>query len=457
MTRTTEAPDSRAPFTTDTVQIEAAIRAARGARDRWAATPAAERGALLGEAADAVRAGADDLAATLEHETGRPLASGRAAVLAGAATLDQYAELGPLHRGRSLQGSPAATDFMIAQPRGVVVALTPWNDPVAIACGLLGAALATGNTVLHKPSERCPRTGIMLGALMAGHFPDAVLQTVSGGGDVGALLASSAQVDVLAHVGSSETGQRIAATAARTGAKVLLENGGNDPLLIDADVDPGWAAEQAALGAFANAGQICTSVERVYVHRAIAADFIDALSARAAEWNTHPQPLVDSRHRAHVHDHVVDAVDHGAQVLVGGAIPDGEGAGYPATVLIDCLPRMRVMREETFGPIAPVRIVPDFDEGLLEAAAGDYGLAATVLTGSMAHAQQAWRTLPVATVKINAVFGGAPGGAAQPRGRSGTGFGYGPELLDEMTTVKVVHLSSAPGRPEEGTERARGQ
>jgi acyl-CoA reductase-like NAD-dependent aldehyde dehydrogenase len=130
--------------------------------------------------------------------------------------------------------------------------------------------------------------------------------------------------------------------------------------------------------------------------------------------------------------------------VTGGVVPDGAGAHYPATVLAGCTPDMRIMREETFGPVAPVRQVESFDRGLVEAARDDYGLAATVLTSSLSHAQRAWRELPVGTVKINAVFGGAPGGAAHPRGASGTGYGYGPELLDEMTQTKVVHLDSAP-------------
>lgn len=452
MTHTAELPSDsqdltggpRVPLTADVTDIEETLRAVRIAQPGWAATPAVERGARLHEAAAGVRARSDELAALLERETGRPSASGRAGVLAGAATLDQYAELGPVHRGRALHGDYGASDFMIPEPRGVVLALTPWNDPVAIACGLLGAALATGNTVLHKPSERCPRTGILLGELIAGCLPDSVLRTLPGGGDVGALLSASAQVDLICHVGSSDTGRRIAAAAARTGAEVLLENGGNDPLVIDGDVDPQWAAEQAAIGAFSNAGQICTSVERIYVPERIAAPFVAALCDRAQQWNTEPQPLVDTRQRAQVHDQVVDAVTRGARALVGGRIPDSERAIYPATVLTECLPDMRVMREETFGPVAPVRVVADFAAGLAEACADDHGLAATVLTGSMAHAQEAWRRLPVGTVKVNAVFGGAPGGAAQPRGRSGNGFGYGPELLDEMTTTKVVHLESPP-------------
>jgi acyl-CoA reductase-like NAD-dependent aldehyde dehydrogenase len=153
--------------------------------------------------------------------------------------------------------------------------------------------------------------------------------------------------------------------------------------------------------------------------------------------------LVDRRHRDHVHAHVREAVAHGAELMTGGVVPDGAGAHYPATVLARCDPKMRIMREETFGPVAPVRVVDTFEQGIAEAASDDYGLAATVLTPSMANAQRAWRELPVGTVKINAVFGGAPGGAAHPRRASGAGFGYGPELLDEMTQTKVVHLRPA--------------
>ncbi len=420
-------------------EIDAALLLANETRAAWARTPAAERGALLHTAAERLRAQADELAAANEAETGRPRDEAREGVLAGAGTLDQYAELGPVHRGRSLLGDPGATDLMVPEPRGVVVALTPWNDPVAVACGLLGAALVTGNTVVHKPSERAPHTGQLLGELLCGVFPGGVVQTLHGDGGVGAILAMRDDVDVLAHVGSTATGRSIAASAAATGAKTLLENGGNDPLVVDADVDPAWAAGQAALGAFANSGQICVAVERIYVHEAIADAFLAAL-VKEAEART-LAPLVDRRHRDHVHSHVADAVERGARVLTGGEVPGGPGAHYPATVLTGCAADLRVMTEETFGPVAPVQVVPGFDEGLAEAAKGDYGLAATVLTASMANAQRAWRELPAGTVKVNNVFGGAPGGAAHPRGRSGNGYGYGPELLDELTQTKLVHVA----------------
>jgi succinate-semialdehyde dehydrogenase / glutarate-semialdehyde dehydrogenase len=425
-------------------QCDSALHKARAATDGWARTPAAERAAALHAAAAAVRAAADELAALNERETGKPLADARGGVDAGVGTLVQYAELGPVHRGRSLHGRWDAADFMVPGPRGVVAVLTPWNDPVAVAAGLLGAALVTGNTVVHKPSERCPHTGRRFAELLAAHLPDGVLEILDGDGEVGAHLAAS-DVDVVAHVGSSATGRAIARAAAATGAKAVLENGGNDPLIVDEGVDPAWAAEQAALGAFANAGQICVSVERIYCHAALADPFLAALTAEAAAWTDRLGPLVDRRQRDHVHGQVAEALVAGAHALTGGDVPDGPGAFYPPTVLIGCTPSMRVMREETFGPVAPVRVVPDFDIALTEAVHGDYGLAATVLTADMAHAQTAWRALPVGTVKVNAVFGGAPGGAAQPRRGSGAGFGYGPELLDEMTTVKLVHLAPPPG------------
>jgi acyl-CoA reductase-like NAD-dependent aldehyde dehydrogenase len=433
----------------DDAQVADAVAAARKAADGWARTAPGERAALVRAAADRVAAAAGSLAELTTREMGKPIADARGGVDAGVGTLRQYAELGPLHRGRSLQGAWEATDLMVHVPRGVVAVITPWNDPVAVPCGLVGAALVTGNTVVLKPSERTPHTGLELARLLAQELPSGVLEVVVGGGGTGAALAGSSDVDVVAHVGSTAAGRSIAAACARTGAKALLENGGNDPLIVDAGVDPGWAAQQAALGAFANAGQICTSVERIYVVEEVAETFTSAL-VEAAEAlvvgagrdpSTSLGPLVDRRMREEVHAAVTEAVDSGARLLTGGAVPDGPGSFYPATVLDGCRAGMSVMDRETFGPVAPVCVVPDFQAGLAAASESDYGLAAVVLTSSMAHAQEAWRSLPVGTVKVNAVFGGAPGGAAHPRGASGSGFGYGPELLDEMTATKVVHLA----------------
>jgi acyl-CoA reductase-like NAD-dependent aldehyde dehydrogenase len=435
-----------------TDEVAAAVERAVAAQRAWARTPAGDRAGLVRDAAGAVRARAEELARLNETETGRPYDDGLGGVLAAAGTLEQYAELGPLHRGRSLLGDWSATDLMVPEPRGTVAVITPWNDPVAVAGGLIGAALVTGNTVVHKPSERCPHLGRAFADLLASFLPDGVLEVVDGAGPTGAALAGHAGIDVIAHVGSIAAGRAILQAAAGTGARVLRENGGNDALVIDADVDPRWAAEQAALGSYANGGQVCVSVERIYCAAPIADEFLAALTEEAGRWVYRPSvpgqkalgPVVDRRHREHVHGHVAAAVADGAHVHAGGVVPDGPGAFYPATVLSGLTPDMTILREETFGPVAGVRVVDDFSQGLAEAIDDPHGLAATVLTGDMGHAQRAWRELPVGTVKINAVFGGAPGGAAEPRGASGGGFGYGPELLDEMTTTKVVHWQPLP-------------
>jgi acyl-CoA reductase-like NAD-dependent aldehyde dehydrogenase len=446
----------------DADEVKQAVARAREAQPGWVRVAPAERGSLLRAAADAVAAVAGRLADLTTAEMGKPIADARGGVDAGVATLRQYAELGPLHRGRSLLGGPGAVDLMAPRPRGVVAAVTPWNDPVAVPCGLLGAALVTGNTAVLKPSERTPVTGAELAAALASALPPDVLQVVVGDGATGAALVAD-DVDLVAHVGSTATGRSIARACAARGAAVLLENGGNDPLVVDVGVDPRWAASQAALGAFANAGQICTSVERVYVVADVADEFLEALVAEAGAWRAGPGrdpatrlgPLVDRRARDAVHAHVASAVSDGARALTGGSVPDGPGAFYPATVLAGCTDAMTVMREETFGPVAPVRVVDSFDEALAAAAGSGYGLAATVLTPSVEHAQRAWHELAVGTLKVNAVFGGAPGGAAEPRGRSGSGFGYGPELLDELTTTSVLHWAPpvAPGAPEPGGPR----
>ena len=425
----------------DAAAADAAVRAARAAQPAWARRPAAERAELLKAAARRAREHAAEIAALQSRENGRALEESRAGVDAGIGAIEQYAELGPLHRGRALNGAWDATDLMVHEPRGVAALLVPWNDPIAIASGQLGACLVTGNTVVLKPSEKTPLSTMRLVEVL--DLPAGVLELLLGDERAGRPLAAHAEVDLVIHTGSIATGRELAALTARDLRKALLELGGKDPLVVDAGVDPAWAAEQAAAGAFANAGQLCTSVERIYVHADVAEPFVAALAERAR--TTTIGPLIDEGQREIVHRHVTEALHAGAVLHAGGAPADRPGFFYPPTVLTGCTPAMAIMREETFGPVAAIRTVGSFDDALREANTTEYGLAATVLTPSMAHAQTAWRELRAGTVKVNAVWGGAPGGAAQPQGSSGTGFGYGPELLDEVTLTKVVHVEPPPG------------
>ncbi len=436
----------------DPADADAGVTAAVKAAGEWARTAPAERAAIVKAAAGRVRARLEELAVLQTREGGKPIDQSRGGVDAGIGAMEQYAELGPLHRGRSLQGGWGSVDLMIPEPRGVAVVLTPWNDPVAISAQLIAANLVAGNAVVFKPSERTPLSGQLLAEIVAEELPPGVLNVVHGDERAGRPLVTHPDVDLVCHVGSVATGREIAKVCAGTGAKALLELGGKDPLIVDADVDASWAAAQAASGAFANAGQICTSVERIYVHESVAPAFVDALVVEAGrlvvghglDMTTTMGPLVDRAQRDVVHAHVAAAMADGARNVAGGEVPEGPGAFYPPTVLTGCTDDMAVMREETFGPVAAIAVVSSYDEALRRANVSRYGLAATVLTADMGHAQRAWRELRAGTVKINAVWGGAPGGAAEPYGASGTGFGYGPELLDEVTRTKVVHLEPPP-------------
>jgi succinate-semialdehyde dehydrogenase/glutarate-semialdehyde dehydrogenase len=428
------------------------VAGARAAWPAWHRTAPAERAALVRAGARRLRHAVDEVALLQTREGGKPLGDSRGGVEAGIGAMEQYAELGPLHRGRSLQGAWGSTDVMVRVSRGVAALCLPWNDPVSIACAQVAANLVVGNTVICKPSEKTPLATAEVIRLLNAVLPEGALQLAVGDGALGAALAGHDGVDVVVHVGSVRTGRSVAAACAARGAKAVLELGGKDPMIVDAGVDPAWAAGQAATGCFANAGQICTSVERLYVHRDVADAFVDELVARAKAMRVGPGtdpstemgPMIDDGQRQVVAAHVRQAVEAGAELRCGGSAVEGPGWYYPPTVLTGVRPGMAVVEEETFGPVAAVQVVDSFGEALMLADGTAYGLAAVVLTPDLGHAQRAIQELSVGTVKVNAAFGGAPGGAATPHGASGDGFGYGPELLDELTRVRVAHVEAPP-------------
>lgn len=438
------------PGTND--EVAAAVAAADDARASWRRTAPAARGALLRDAARAVADAAPWLGTALTAATGRLLASSVESARVAASILEEAATTGLGDAGRALAGAPAALDVVRREPLGVVGVVTPWNDPFPAAAGLIAAALVTGNTVVHKPSERSAVPGWEMARLVAAALPPGVLNVVNGDGQTGVALVADPRVALVAQVGSTATGRRIAAAVGSRGGRVLLENGGKDPLIVDEGVSPEWAADQIAAGAFTNTGQLCTSVERVYVHDSVADAVVAALVARAQAMvvadPSHPDtdlgPMVDAEQIAVVERHVRDAAAAGARVLTGGERLDRPGAWYPPTVVEGCREDMDLFGEETFGPVAAVARVASFDEALTRANSGRYGLAATVLTPDLGHALRAVEELEVGTVKVNAVWGGAPGGSADPRRDSGSGVGYGPDLLSAMTVLKAIHLEPLP-------------
>ena len=389
------------------------------------------------------------------REGGKPLADSLGGVEAGIGAIEQYAELGPLHRGRSLQGGWEAADLMVHEPRGVVALLVPWNDPIAIACGQIAAALVTGNTVVYKPSEKTPLSGARLVELLdlrrraaarAGRRPRRP-----------AARRAPARGPRHPHGLGARRAARCSRPAPTASARRCCELGGKDAMIIDAGVDPEWAAEQAALGAWANAGQVCTSVERIYVHRDVAEPFIDALARRAEaleigdprDPGTEMGPLIDEDQRDWVHNQVEDAVHNGAELRAGGRVPDGPGCFYPPTVLVGPPGDAPVIAQETFGPVAAVRIVDSFDGrargGQPRRVRARRGGPHAVARARAARLARARRRHGQGQRRRSAARRAArPSRAASPATASATG----PSCSTRSRRTKVVHLArrAAGGR-----------
>jgi acyl-CoA reductase-like NAD-dependent aldehyde dehydrogenase len=382
-----------------------AVTAARAAYRGWARTAPEARGSLLKAAARRLREHARELAELQTRETGAPLSGSLGGVERGIAAIEAYVELGPLERAPAPRG-----DLVVREPRGVVAILMPWTDPLAASCSALVAALVTGNAVVLKPSEKAPLAAQrMVDLLEVGD----VVQVLHGDERAARPLSTHPGVDLVIRPGEEAAGSHL--------------------VVIDAGVEPEWAAEQVAASAYAGAGQSCGSVERVHVHRLVADAFLDALVARARALRIGPGlapgtelgPLIDADQRRWVHRQVQDAVHEGAELLAGGEPLYGPGFFYPPTVLAGAPDDALVMCGETRGPVVTVRTVDSFGEGLM---GGERLGIASVLTPLHANAQRAWRELPARTVSVNAVF-------CAPRP------GAEPELLAAVTRTKVVHLA----------------
>ncbi|MGN6722869.1 MAG: aldehyde dehydrogenase family protein [Marmoricola sp.] len=426
---------------------EVSVTVARGreAQRDWAQRSLTERIHIVRAAAVRLVAAAPELAALQEREMGQPTELGIGSILAAAEEWQEMATLATTYPFADVLTEDAEWSVRnLKVPLGVVAVITPWNFPVAVAAGAIGPALLAGNSVVVKPSERAfTSVARMVEAL---DLPDGVLSVVLGDAETGADLVADPRVALVLHTGSVTAGRRIASAAGARGARVGLELGGKDPVVIDADVPPEWAAKVVANGAFLNTGQLCISMERIYVHRAVAQVFIDALVDEARSATAGLGSMVDDAQREIVHRHVESATRSGARVLTGGEIPAGPGCYYPATVLVDVAEDMPVMSEETFGPIAPVRIVDSFSEGVALAAASEYGLTATLLTGTPAHAALADR-LPAAIVWVNEWQGGAPGMVFEPAGSSGLSKLGAHASFDRVTRAMAVAATRPPWIP----------
>jgi len=394
--------------------VAAVVQRARSAQRAWAARTPRQRSQVMVRAARVLFDRMDEVAARISAEQGKPrlealvhdVSTGIEHALWCASDVPRL--LRP-ERVRSPQLTYRAKQHVVHyEPLGVVGIISPWNFPFGIPFSEVAIALACGNAVVLKPSELTPLAAEEIAGIFhdAG-LPDGVLQVIHGDGRVGGALVA-AGVDKIFFTGSVATGRTVMRAAADTLTPVVLELGGKDPMIVLEDADVDLAARGAVWGAFANAGQVCASVERAYVHESVAAEFVDKVVRQAESLRTghHDEPgvdlgpLVSARQYETVKTLVDDAVANGARILTGGPDPRG-GSFYRPTVLVDVSPEMRIMREEIFGPVLPVVTIRDEDEAVNAANDSEFGLSASVWTRSRRRALRLAERLQAGSVWVN--------------------------------------------------------
>ncbi|MBZ5530678.1 MAG: aldehyde dehydrogenase family protein [Acidobacteriia bacterium] len=443
-------------------EIAAAVDRARAAQARWATTPVRERLQIVRRFQQLLCDQKDAVTAVITREAGKPLAEALATeilvVLDGAQyLLDNAADfLRPEHVPHANLAMKLKRGTLLREPYGVIGIISPWNYPFSLPSVQTLTALVTGNAVVLKPSEFTPFSSLELQRLLreAGLDRD-LLQVVTGEGPAGSALLQS-KIDKMVFTGSVATGKKVAQAAAARLLPVVLELGGKDPMIVLDDADVDVASSAAVWGAFMNAGQTCLSVERCYVHESIYEPFLKSCAEKAGKLrpgagtdpNSDIGPLIHERQLRTVQAHVEDAIAHGARLLAGGKTLPQIGPGFFApTVLADVTHSMDIMREETFGPVLPVRSFKTDDEAVALANDSEFGLAASVWTRNKARGETLARGIHAGTVMVNDViccFGisEAPHGGIKA---SGIGRTHGRFGLEEMVWPKYVDSDQMPG------------
>jgi betaine-aldehyde dehydrogenase len=432
-------------------QLDAALGAAREAQPGWERTPAAERAELLHGVAGWLREHTEEIAVAMTREGGKPLLENRDEVGWTAACFDFYAELGRAHAGRVIPPVEASQlALVLKEPVGVVACIVPWNYPLLLLAWKLAPALAAGNACVCKPSELTPLSTLMLAPAFA-DLPPGLVSIVAGAGDVGAELVADERVDCVAFTGSVQTGKAIARACVDRVARLHLELGGKDPFIVCPDVagEIEIAARGGAWAAYLNAGQVCTSAERFYVHADVYEPFVEAFVAHAAtlrvgdpmDPQTDVGPMVSAAQREKVLAHIADAVAAGAHVLHGGEASSPGNYLVPA-VVTGAPGTTRLLREETFGPVAPIVKVASLDEAIAHANATRFGLGANVYTRDLRTVVRCMREIKAGTVWFNDPLTDNDAGPFGGFKQSGMGRELGVEGLEAFMETKHVHIES---------------
>jgi succinate-semialdehyde dehydrogenase/glutarate-semialdehyde dehydrogenase len=442
-------------------EIDLAVESAILASAMWRGTPFEERRRKLHGLADVVLAQAETLAELICTEQGKPVVEAMQLEILPA--LDHLRYLAD-HAREAFTGEPVQPTrpmfghkqaHYMYEPVGIVAIVTPYNLPFALPLVQVGAALAMGNAVLLKPSERTPICGLRIGELCAeAGLPSGVVNVLPTAREDALYLVSHPRVDKVFLTGTEDTGQQVMATAGCMPKPVVLGLGGKHPTVVAADADLDRAARGIVWGALANAGQNCGSVERVYVEQPIAQRFVDKVLecvdglglGDPHEPGTDVGPLITHEHRDHVHRQVTEAVLSGARLLRGGEIPDGPGFFYPPTVLYGPPTDSWLLREETLGPVIPIVVVENVERAVLLANDTMYAQTASGWTRSPQTAERLMSSLQASVVTINDVLYsfGEPAATKSGYRMSGLGHAHGIAGLREMCRRRFVSFDPLP-------------
>ncbi len=438
-------------------EIDAAVAAAGKAFLHWGSRSHKERQKHLASLLEALRRSHDELSRLIALEQGKPIAEARALDLVPAADALRYFSR---HAEELLAPKPVDYEQILFahkaasfryEPLGVIAVITPWNFPFAIPMVELAACLAAGNTVVLKPASATARVGLAIGELCrrAGLPPGVVNVVTASGSDVDHLLEHPGVAKIL-FTGSVEVGSHVMRTASKNVTPFVLELGGKDAAVVASDADLDRTASGLVWGAFSNAGQACGSIERVYAVKTIADELIGKVVERTRRLRqgdplaeaTDVGPMTTAEQRDFVDAQVREAVAQGAKALTGGEKPAAKGYWFPPTVLVGTTHSMRVMTEETFGPVLPIVVVDGLDEAIALANDSEFGLTASGWTRSTKTAQKLVEELRAGTVTINDhLFSfGEPTATWGGLGKSGIGRSHGVHGLMELVNVKHVSV-----------------
>ncbi|NNN17123.1 MAG: aldehyde dehydrogenase [Thermoplasmata archaeon] len=447
-------------------EARAAVEAAAATEESWAAVTGHQRARILREIAQRIRADRDPLARLIALEVGKPIAEARVEVTRAASVFELAAEEIRLLGGESYPADayeyPAGNDsrflFTVRDPMGVVVAIGPFNFPLNLLCHKVAPALAAGNPVVAKPTSSAPFTALRLAQhLQASGIPPGVFNVVLGpGGAIGSTLVEHPRTRLVTFTGSTEVGKQLAEAAGRHAKRVILELGGLDPFIVLDDAPLDVAVAAAARGAFGYSGQVCTASKRFLVQEAVADRFGAALATRAeglrlgpaSEETTELGPLIDRAAVDRVERMVEDALHRDAAVLAGGRRSNAFPGGYffEATVLDSVPEGAEVVRQEPFGPIAPILRFEKVEDAVRIANATPYGLQASVYTRDFARAFRVAKQIRAGSVHLNDPtnlrWDALPFGGVKESGLGREGIR---DAMLEMTEVKLISVNYADG------------